>query len=1072
MNVIRNGSRVRWKEGELGGFVFNIVDHTAHVLFDDGTEQRFDLDANALESTPFEVGHRVINPDGLTGVVIEKVPSQSYPTLKVAFADNTTRSVPERTLRPAILEDPVERFHANQLGTVDQFNLRSVAADLRTRHLHDSLVSLSHARVDLKPHQVSVVHTVVSSYPHRFLLCDEVGLGKTIEAAMIIKELRARGLAKRVLVLVPSGLVRQWQFELKTKFNEVFSIFNKATLEFLQSQGKRNPWAEYDSVITSHTWASWTAARREEICAVDWDLVIVDEAHHARRQRTGNRVNMTNLFRLVSELTARPEFARRGVLFLTATPLQLQRHELFSLVEMLNPILFASESDFVQHVQGLSGLNRLVEDLKRDGATPDLIKQTAAFLDEEAIQSQTVDVDQLAAKLREQHRLSEVLIRNRRAVLGGFQPRKAFRWEVEITEDEKAVQDAMDAIIAEGYREAERTRRNALGFLMVIWQKLAASSSRALLKSLRRRRQRLEEGTEMATLSNEDAEDELSNDVEASNVAARITSVLDGEISRINYVIELLNRVNIDSKAATFIQKLSELFNQNPNSKIIVFTEFRETQDMLVELCTQQGWSSHHFHGQLDPIQKDDAIDSFRKGIGPQILVSTEAGGEGRNFQFAHILVNYDLPWNPMRVEQRIGRVDRIGQQHPVIVFNFHVQGTIEGRILDVLERRIDLFEESIGGLDPILGEAEADIRAALRATAQKRDEELDRVGRRLEERVRQARTAETQLQDFILDTKSYAAEIAQTVLQQKQSVSQDEFQRLMIELLRSVNTWVDVEPNQNYGNIHFQLPFTAERRDLIEGQEKRQVAFDPRVFLDSERVEYFGFGHPIIDALVTRTVEERHDGASAIRRITQGSIEGLRPGWQFVWLGKVGGLNPREFVRSTFVDDFGQPDSNIGAELLRRSRKLDPEISNHKLDTSTLDTAYLSAQKEIGEFMGELTDRISEETRSRFEEERDRIQRLYDNRDRAARDRIQSCSETLERFRASDQQSERQVIPIWEANLERARQELQILGEDRSRVLQDLRAAQTPMAEHRLLAAARIEISSSLDATNTELDE
>ncbi len=1064
MSMIRNGSRVRWEGGELDGFVFNIVDQTAHVLFDDGTEQRFDLDANALEATPFEIGHKVINPDGVMGVVIDKIPNPSYPTLKVAFTDGTTRNAPERTLRPATLEDPVERFHANQLGTADQFNLRSVAADLRTRHLHDSLVSLSHARVDLKPHQVSVVHTVISSYPHRFLLCDEVGLGKTIEAGMIIKELRARGLAKRVLILVPSGLVRQWQFELKTKFNETFAIFNKATLGFLQSQGKRNPWAEYDSVITSHTWASWTEARREEISSVDWDLVIVDEAHHARRQRTGNRVNMTNLFRLVAELTARPEFARRGVLFLTATPLQLQRHELFSLVEMLDPILFASESDFVQHVQGLSGLNRLVEDLKRDGATPDLIKQTKAFLDEQTIQSQTMNVDQLTAKLLEQHRLSEVLIRNRRSVLGGFQPRKAFRWEVEITEDERAVQDAMDAIIAEGYREAERTQRNALGFLMVIWQKLAASSSRALLKSLRRRRKRLEEGKAMQTLSNEDAEDELSYDAEVSRVAASITSVMEDEISRINHVIELLNRITIDSKAATFVEKLHELFEEEPNGKVIVFTEFRETQDMLVDLCFEQNWSSHRFHGQLDPIQKDDAIESFRRGTGPQILVSTEAGGEGRNFQFAHILVNYDLPWNPMRVEQRIGRVDRIGQEYPVTIFNFHVQDTIEGRILDVLERRIDLFEESIGGLDPILGEAEADIRAALRATDQERDEALERVGERLEERVRQARTAETQLQDFILDTKSYAAEIAQTVMQQQQSVSQDDFQRLMIELLRSVNTWIDVDPNQNHGQIQFQLPFTAERRDLIDGQEKRLVAFDPRVFLDSERVEYFGFGHPIIDALVTRTVEERHDGASAIRLIPKDSIEGLGSGWQFVWLGKIGGLNPREFVHSTFVDDRGQTNTYIGAELLRSSRKLDPEVSDLSLDTSTLDDAYLIAQEQIGEFMGRLTDKNSEETRSRFEEERDRIQRLYDNRDRAARDRIQSCSETLERFRASQQPSVRQVIPIWEANLERARQELQTLGVDRSRALQELRAARTPLAEHRLLAAARIEVSSPID--------
>ena len=1070
--MIRKGCRVRWADGQLNGFVYDIDSETAHVLFDDGTEQRFDITVGELEATPLDVGDRVVNSDDVIGVVIEKVPNPSYPTLKVAFADGTQRLAPEHTLRPAKLDDPVERFRANELGTAEQFNLRSVAADLWTRHLHDSLVSLSHARVDLKPHQVSVVHRVIQSYPHRFLLCDEVGLGKTIEAAMAVKELRARGLAKRVLILVPSGLVRQWQFELKTKFNETFAIFNKATIQYLQSQGVANPWAQYDSVITSQPWASWTQQRRDEIASVDWDLIIVDEAHHARRQRSGNRVTMTNLYRLVSDLTARPEFARRGVLFLTATPLQLQRHELYSLIEMLNPVLFASESDFNSHIQELSGLNRLVEELMHDGATRELIERATALLGERSIDFGNTQVNELIERLRARHRLSEVLVRNRRSILGGFFPRKAFRWEVTITENERAVQDAMDAIIAEGYREAERTRRTSLGFLMVIWQKLAASSSRALLKSLRRRRKRLTDGEATPTFSVEDAEDELSDDVEAAQIAARISTSLSGEISRIDHVIELLNRITIDSKASTFIQKLDELFEEDPDGKIIVFTEFRETQDMLVELCTKQGWSSHLFHGQLDPLQKDESIDSFRSGVGPQVLVSTEAGGEGRNFQFAHILVNYDLPWNPMRVEQRIGRVDRIGQEHPVTIFNFHVKGTIEGRILDVLERRIHLFEESIGGLDPILGEAEADIREALRATAAERDKALERVGERLETRVLQAREAETQLQDFILDTKSYTAEIAQTVLQEKQTVSQHDFERLMIALLLSVDTWVEVDQIPSLANIQFQHPFAFEHRELIEAQEKRRVSFDPQIFVDSEHVEYFGFGHPIIDALVKRTVEERHDGASAVRQIPEGLIDGLRPGWQFVWVVKVGGLKSREFVHSTFVDDMGETDPAIGAKLLEHSRKLQPEESDLVVDTTSLDNAHVRAQEDVGTVIDKLIVSIRSETQGRFEEERDRIQRLYDNRDRAARDRIQSCSDTLERFKASDQQSQRQVIPIWEAHLERARRELQSLSDDRTSALQDLRAARTPQAEYRLLATARIENSSRLETTCTELDE
>ena len=205
------------------------------------------------------------------------------------------------------------------------------------------------------------------------MLCDEVGLGKTIEAAMIIKELRARRQAARVLIIVPSGLTRQWQFELKTKFNETFAIYNRDTINYLKNRGDvLSPWADADSIITSHTWASWSEERRKEIAGVDWDLVIVDEAHHAREQRYGNKVQRTNLYRLVYELTSRPEFTRRGVLFLTATPMQLQRHELYSLVEMVDPVLFSSEDEFVAHVEGRGEMNAVVRLLEEAGKPGDV----------------------------------------------------------------------------------------------------------------------------------------------------------------------------------------------------------------------------------------------------------------------------------------------------------------------------------------------------------------------------------------------------------------------------------------------------------------------------------------------------------------------------------------------------------------------------------------------------------------------------------------------------------------------------------------------------------------------------
>ena len=1063
---LRVGGRVTWPAGKLSGFIDRIEGRRAHVVVDDGSEKLFSLDAGVIVPEPFASASHVMRPDGTVGVVLSAVDGQSYPTWRVAWADGSVSNAVEMTLRPAVIGDPIERFKAQQLSRAREFNLRSTAADLWTKHLHDDLISLSHARVDLKPHQVSVVHRVASGYPHRYLLCDEVGLGKTIEAAMIVKELRARGLARRVLVLVPSGLVRQWQFELKTKFNETFAIFDTNTMQYLRNRGVANPWTDTDSVITSHAWASWTAERRAEIAAVDWDLVIVDEAHHARRQRQGNRIRETNVYRLVSEITARPEFARRAALFLTATPMQLQRHELFSLVEMLHPVLFASEADFGSHLDHLAGLNQLVERIARDGVStgPDLaaiVDLVSGYLEigPADARSKLGDPRRLIDELRDRHRLSEVLIRNRRAVIGGFMPRRAYRWEVELSEYEAAVQEKMDGIIAEGYELAEQTRKNAVGFLMVIWQKLAASSSRALLQSLRGRRERLMETASAAPLSTAAAEELLAEDAQVTDVARRLGPTVADEVRRLDDVVELLERITVDSKAQKLTTQLQLLFAGEPDAKVLVFTEFRETQQMLSELIGASGWGCHIFHGQLGPLEKDAAVEAFRNESGPQVLVSTEAGGEGRNFQFAHILVNYDLPWNPMRMEQRIGRVDRIGQEHPVTIFNFHVQGTIESRILDVLERRIRLFEDSVGGLDPILGDAESDIRRALRLTAEARDNALAQLGDKLGERVDSARRAEAQLRDFILDTRSFSAEIAQVAQQQKASIGQLEFDRLLLQLLKSVNTWVGEPDERGERRVQFHPPFTEEHSALVGSSEKRRVCFDPRLSVDSEHVEYFGFGHPIVDTIMRRVIEERADGVAAVRLVSRVVLPAVRPGWQFNWMMKIGGLDARELVYSVFVDDERFVDQDLGAQLLALSGQFRAEETDAVVEPDGLDAAHSAAQTMVGRLRDSLMKDSRERALDRYEVERGRVQRLFDHRAEAAHDRVNACTATLDRLRTQGDTVQRQAIPLWEANLARAERELGVTREDRTRRLLELAETRNPQAEFSLLCVARIEV-------------
>ena len=483
---IVSGARVRMVRLEQAGHVDRIEGRRAFVVLDNGDRLQVAVDSDGLERDVFSVGMQVSRTDGTTGVVIGDVRAADVPIWQVAWADGSSTQVPERGLRRAEIVDPVARMKAAMLDSAKAFNLRSVAADLWARHRSEELVSLSHARFGLMPHQVSVLHRVMLTRPHRFLLCDEVGLGKTIEAAMVLKELRSRGLARRVLILAPASIQKQWQFELKTKFNETFAIFNRETLRHLANQGVPNPWQTEQSVITSQNFAAHNPTRRDEISAVPWDLIVVDEAHHARRRRQGKRITETNLYKLVRDLTAKSGLGRRSVLFLTATPMQLHLHELFSLVELLQPTLFPSEEDFKQRVDQRAELTRLIAAIEECDPVGDeleaYIHEASPWLNRSS-HSDLHSADELADALRESHPLGEVMLRNRRAAVGGFAQRQASQWNVDLTPEEESIQTQMDSIVRDGYRVASESsgrQANAVGFLMVIYQKLAASSSRGI----------------------------------------------------------------------------------------------------------------------------------------------------------------------------------------------------------------------------------------------------------------------------------------------------------------------------------------------------------------------------------------------------------------------------------------------------------------------------------------------------------------------------------------------------------------------------------------------------------------
>lgn len=1080
MSRIVRGAVVRWPSapGEPVGVVEEVDGPRVRVRFDGDPEPKiFNARAGVVERVELAGMVRRISTGDFG--VIASLTTEDPPRWQVLI-NGRALTVPEADLRPHVLDDPRSRIVEGRYGSARQFGLAVTARRYELEHLTNDLVSLGESRVDIKPHQVSVVHRVVSNYPHRFLLCDEVGLGKTIEAGMVLKELRARGAAARTLAIVPPNLVRQWQFELKSKFNEPFSIINSDTVKFLRTTQSfdGNPFEAYDSVIVSSSWitgANWAKL----VTQAPWDMVIVDEAHHARVRRSGKKREETRLYKVVRELASPSAFSKRAALFLTATPMQLDSGELYSLVELLDPALFPTEEHFDEHRAAVPGLSRLVHDLL-DGGFPlpgeepaDTVERIASWLNQEPAEVEArldagpESVAALCEELSAQHLLSEVLIRNRKKLIGGFMPRVAHRWEVNLSPEERSALDAVERYVRDGFARADRTNDAAIGFVMVIFQKLMASSIRALRTSLDRRRQRLQDRSESPALSKKmkqqlgEIEGRLEDDEFISALLDELAVADAEEAAELETLVALLDAVPTDSKADTFVARLQELSEQEPDAKVLLFTEFRETQEYLRERITAIGWDVQMFHGQMKPDAKDASVEAFRKAEKPAILLSTEAGGEGRNFQFCHNLVNYDLPWNPMRVEQRIGRVDRIGQNSTVQVFNFWVKGTVEERVLDVLERRINVFEQTVGGLDPILGDAEKDLTRILQLGDEKREDALKRFEEQMESKIAAARVAEEKLRDFIMETKSYAKDIVATITGQVSPIAPADQERFIRYLLSDMNTFLRQQEDGTW-EIMFHEPFLSDFPAHAKEQlRRRTVAMRPDVQPDSEHVEYLAFGHPVIDDLMARATSPSFPGSAAAYE-----IEGLpgdrdRTGWLLVYELGVSGLREQRRLLPVWVDDDGTtPDVELGRTLLERAGDFpnDRALTPADVPGEAVDAALAVSEPLAYTELDALEATVREDSARRYEREMAKVLAYFDYREQAAQDRLDSSRRVVANLEHSDDPEQKRILPVWRANVARDERLVQDLVNERADQLAQLMNRSVAAGDLSVVAIARIE--------------
>ncbi|WP_281886223.1 DEAD/DEAH box helicase [Paenibacillus sp. YYML68] len=499
-----------------------------------------------------------------------------------------------------------EELHARSLrnGPWDDwamFKLAVEAERAKLIHSFDELQCLSHLP-NLVPmdHQIDTAKRVLMDMRGRAILADEVGLGKTIEAGLILKEYMIRGLIRKVLILVPASLVLQWVRELNQKFG-ISAV----------AQKKAYMWAQNDIVVASMDTAK-RDPHRSIVLEQEYDMLVIDEAHKLKNKKTTN-------YQFIVELR------KKYCLLLTATPVQNDLKELYNLINLLKPGQLGGQSSFQSN----------------------FVVDKRIPKNEQQLQAQ----------------LSKVMIRNRRSDGNvSFTKRIVRNIPLQLSEEEQALYDGVTSFVKTRYEESGGDMNSALS--LVTLQREVCSSRDAVFITL-------------VNMFKKTAED--------SPLRPKIWEL-----------VELIRGIKANTKA----EKVLELI-ESVNEKVIIFTEYRASQEYLLQYLKDRKITAVPYRGGMNRGKKDWMMDLFRNRA--QVLIATEAGGEGINLQFCHHMINFDLPWNPMRVEQRIGRVHRLGQQNDVKIYNLSTSGTIEEHILSLLHEKINMFELVIGGLDTIL---------------------------------------------------------------------------------------------------------------------------------------------------------------------------------------------------------------------------------------------------------------------------------------------------------------------------------------------------------------------------------
>ena len=760
-------------------------------------------------------------------------------------------------------ESPWDRLRAGNFDDPRDFLLRQLAWQFA---LGNTGGELTNSRTQLLPHQILLTHDVVKMPRRRLLIADEVGLGKTIETGMIIRELFTRGEAQRVLILAPAGLIKNWQNELRDCFRMEFEVLGIDFNDYAPTQ-----WETHTRVIASIDTLKRPVRMERVLNAPRFDLIIVDEAHHVSRKRYGSKVQTTQNYRLMESLRGHT----RDLMFLSATPHQGDNFQFWSLVNLLDDHLFDSPEALLNH---RSLLNRV------------MVRRT---------KREVVDAHGRALFVRRQVHAES------------FEPAlREQRFYEQLTEYLRTGYEAAGVFRTGRTTSAQR----AIGFVMTAFQKMMSSSPRAIKQALRRRllvllirqqidierkrRMNFDAGlpTQIVRLQDEmrvlardilqtagpsindadadayialarqrvvrkltDADEEtqwaLDSDEEGDEGVFADAQIPD-ESAKVRELLALVPE-GTDRKFDRLLSVVSQLRAENENERFIIFTQYRETLEFLrIELARIFGEDriATIKGGPLE--HKIEAAERFWDENGAKLLICTSAGGEGINLQCARVLFNYDLPWNPMAVEQRIGRIHRYGQREVSQVYNLVAKDTVEERIYGLLNEKLVAIAQAIGKTDQQTGEPLEDFRTEILGFLGSNpnyqqlfkqalvDRDYQRTARQIEEMMQQAQLARGALMQLSQDLTQFNLEHYKRIagrfnLEQLGIWCRESILRLGGSVLLEGEFWQVLTPDCLKA-----FPQVTPRYG--------RVTFNRELATRTKKCELLGIGHPLIDALLT----------------------------------------------------------------------------------------------------------------------------------------------------------------------------------------------------------------------------